>query len=195
MVRRFARKRGMREEPQRAESIIERHHDHAAARQRLSVVDTLRCCAGKVAAARNPHHHRPCRTTRRPLSRPHVQKQAVFAGGLDRIADDWCCRLRADGAICRVASRTPDQGCTAIGSRHRRSPVGGAAKGMPLNTAPLLSAAPRICPPVTPTIGAVCARLPTTATPTMSIGITTRIRSPNFIAGRPSHMMAPDCMR
>src|SRR6185369_13137055 len=80
-----------------------------------------------------------------------------------------------------VASRTPDQGCTVIGSRHRRSPVGGAAKGMPLNTAPLLSAAPRICPPVTPTIGAVCARLPNTATPTMSIAITTRIMFPQFV--------------
>ena len=29
------------------------------------------------------------------------------------------------------AARTPDHGCTGRGGRHRRSPIGGAAKGIP----------------------------------------------------------------
>src|SRR5581483_441599 len=37
-----------------------------------------------------------------------------------------------------VVSRTPGQGVTGCGSRHRRSPTGGAANGIPLNTAPPL---------------------------------------------------------
>jgi hypothetical protein len=52
-----------------------------------------------------------------------------------------------------LASCTPDQGLTGIGSRQRSSPTGGAAYGMPLNTAPPFSSiAPRISPPVTATV-------------------------------------------
>src|SRR4051794_14864132 len=40
-----------------------------------------------------------------------------------------CCMHRGANS---VAGRMPDQRATGCGSRHRRSPIGGAAKGMPL---------------------------------------------------------------
>src|SRR5690242_8786936 len=57
-----------------------------------------------------------------------------------------------------VASRTPGHGFTGIGSRQRKSPTGGVAKGMPLKTAPRSRRLPpRIFPPVTVTTGDSCA--------------------------------------
>src|SRR5688572_19275070 len=84
-----------------------------------------------------------------------------------------------------VASRTPDHGWTAIGSRQRRSPVGGAANGMPLNTAPPASLVPRTCPPVTFTTGSDCARPVATAAQTSNTAMTARIR---FLLVRTSSM-------
>jgi hypothetical protein len=49
---------------------------------------------------------------------------------------------------------TPLQGFTGMGSRHRRSPSGGSAYGIPRKTAaPSFSDWPWICPPVIPTMG------------------------------------------
>src|SRR5690242_20573517 len=44
---------------------------------------------------------------------------------------------------------TPDQGLTGAGAFQRRSPVGGAANGMPLKIERPLSATPLTVPPVT----------------------------------------------
>src|SRR5262249_30898376 len=60
----------------------------------------------------------------------------------------------AHGGPSVVASRVPIHGLTGIGSRQRRSPTGGCANGIPRKAAPPLSSnAPRICPPVTETLG------------------------------------------
>src|SRR5271157_6623440 len=45
-----------------------------------------------------------------------------------------------------VASRTPDQEGTGCGSRQRRLPTGGIAKGMPLNTTELPCSKPTRAP-------------------------------------------------
>src|SRR5580658_6373591 len=54
-----------------------------------------------------------------------------------------------------VASRIPLQALTGAGSRHRRSPTGGSAKGRPRNAAPsgFGSTRPRTLPPVRDTTG------------------------------------------
>src|SRR6185295_12801955 len=44
---------------------------------------------------------------------------------------------------------TPDQGLTGAGDFQRRSPTGGAAKGMPLNIEMPFSVVPLTAPPVT----------------------------------------------
>src|SRR5262245_39796172 len=55
-----------------------------------------------------------------------------------------------------VASRTPLQFFTGIGSRQRNAPIGGRAKGIPLKAdPPFARTSPRISPPVTETTGAV----------------------------------------
>lgn len=51
-------------------------------------------------------------------------------------------------------SRVPVHGPAGMGSRQRKSPIGGFAYGMPLNTAPPLSSiVPRMRPPLTRTVG------------------------------------------
>src|SRR5258706_12122754 len=62
----------------------------------------------------------------------------------------WLLGSCAQGAPYAVASRTPAHAVTGIGSRQRNAPTGGAAYGMPLNTAPPFSSiAPLTSPPVT----------------------------------------------
>src|SRR5579871_3117068 len=57
-----------------------------------------------------------------------------------------------------VASRMPVHVGTGAGSRQRRSPTGGAAKGIPLKTAPpSFRRLPRMFPPVTMAEGGSCA--------------------------------------
>ena len=76
-----------------------------------------------------------------------------------------------------VASRTSDHRSTGIGSRQRRPPIGGAANGIPLNTAPpAASAAPRIWPPVTLTIRVDWEPVASMATTMTSATIRARIR-------------------
>jgi hypothetical protein len=45
-----------------------------------------------------------------------------------------------------VADRTPFHGFTGCGGRHRNTPIGGWAKGMPLNTSTPFSIEPEITP-------------------------------------------------
>jgi hypothetical protein len=67
------------------------------------------------------------------------------------------------------ASRIPPQGLTGAGSRHRKSPTGGSAKGRPRNAAPsgFGNSSPRTWPPVMDTTGPVagaCAKTDAQAT-------------------------------
>ena len=48
-----------------------------------------------------------------------------------------------------LASLVPSQGTTGWGAFHLRSPTGGAAKGIPLNTSMSSATVPRIMPPST----------------------------------------------
>src|SRR6185295_19108485 len=50
------------------------------------------------------------------------------------------------------AARTPFQATTDCGAFHRRSPTGGAANGMPLNTRTPFAVVPEIWPPSTATV-------------------------------------------
>ena len=50
---------GVGEEPERAESVVERDHHHVAAgREGRGVVEQVRAAALAEAAAVDPHHHR-----------------------------------------------------------------------------------------------------------------------------------------
>src|SRR5689334_3479023 len=53
----------------------------------------------------------------------------------------------------------PDQDFTGIGSRQRKSPIGGAANGIPLKTAALPSVEPRSWPVVIVTVGGPSAKI------------------------------------
>src|SRR5688572_19710348 len=55
----------------------------------------------------------------------------------------------AQGSAKAVVCLMPLQGITGCGARQRRSPTGGAANGIPLKAATLLSTVPRTVPPVT----------------------------------------------
>jgi hypothetical protein len=50
-----------------------------------------------------------------------------------------------------VALRTPSHGATGAGNRHRRSPTGGAANGIPRHARDCIRTSPEIIPPVTVT--------------------------------------------
>src|SRR6266566_2768092 len=81
----------------------------------------------------------------------------------------WPPEFCAQGAPKAVASRTPLHDFTDTGSRHRKSPNGGCANGMPLKTAPpSFKMAPRIWPPVTATVGPESTVLAGTASTTMA---------------------------
>src|SRR5215510_9521875 len=79
---------------------------------------------------------------------------------------------------------TPAHATTGCGGFHRRSPTGGAANGMPLNTHAPSTSVPAICPPSTFTISAPANRRcePATVRAAASETITTRgietLRSP-----------------
>ena len=65
---------------------------------------------------------------------------------------------KAVGGVCgaigpnSVASRTPDQGTTGWGGRHRRGPTGGAANGIPENAHTPSRSRPCTLPPATSTM-------------------------------------------
>ncbi len=87
--------------------------------------------------------HSGAQTLRKRQSSLPLDAASVF-----QLASIW-----AHVAPYSPASRTPCHGSTGAGGFQRRSPTGGAANGMPLNTAPLCWARPRIWPPVTATMG------------------------------------------
>ena len=77
MLRQFGGERGMGEEAQHADAIVDRHHDHAALGQPRAVEGRTRGRAYLEAAAVDPHHDR-----QRALGvdrRPDVQGEAILA--------------------------------------------------------------------------------------------------------------------
>ena len=83
-----------------AEAVVHRHHHHIPdPRQMLAVDARLRASADRVAAAMNPHQHRPLAGIR--ARRPNVQVEAVFAdpmrGNADQLAD-----VAGDGGLHRT---------------------------------------------------------------------------------------------
>ncbi len=74
---RLLRQRGVREEPEPADAVVEAHEHDAALRELRAVVDRGRAAAVDEAAAVDPHHHRQRR--RRPFRRtPDVEDEAVL---------------------------------------------------------------------------------------------------------------------
>ena len=68
---------GMGEEAEGPQAVVGGHHDHALLRHRAAVEDPGAASARAVAAAVEPHHHRPALA--HPRRRPQVQGQAVLA--------------------------------------------------------------------------------------------------------------------
>jgi hypothetical protein len=94
---------GMREEPQRADAIVERDHDHAAAAGELAAV-VIVALAAEQAAAVKPHHDRKARPGLRFGSRrEHVEIEAVF--GLARRREHAALGLRAGVSELRRVQR------------------------------------------------------------------------------------------
>jgi len=86
--------RGMREESEQAEPIVQRHHDHAVRRERSAVVVRIAAATEHEAAAMQPHHHRQVGGAG---GCPHVREQAVLVVGAPGEA---CLRARASDDDC-----------------------------------------------------------------------------------------------
>src|SRR5687767_8188554 len=88
-----------------------------------------------------------------------VQTSRYRQSSLAEMPGAW---LFSDAGFCMqadanaVACFTPDQDLTGCGAFHRRSPTGGAAKGMPLNVETSFATVPATRPPVT-FASAICA--------------------------------------
>jgi hypothetical protein len=94
------------------------------------------------------------RNSPRRVSTPSLASVIDWATPPSRRSERGNPPWKPHGAPNSVASRTPAHGVTGIGSRQRRSPMGGCANGIPLKTAPPFSSvAPCTCPPVTATTG------------------------------------------
>src|SRR5687767_13826539 len=82
-LRRFPGERGMSEKAERAEAVVDRHHD-----------DTKRCENSRVVAtatvrersAVQPHHHRALSTE---LGCENVERQAILVGGSEARRTLW----------------------------------------------------------------------------------------------------------
>ena len=79
-VRRFRTQFGQRQKSQRPQPVIHRHHHHTVPRQGSAVIGRRIGAAAGVASAVEPHHYR-LGLLRRPLRRPHIERQTVFACG------------------------------------------------------------------------------------------------------------------
>jgi len=74
----FARQRGVREEAEFAEPVVQRNDHNAALGKIGTVIELDSGAAGHERAAIDPHHHRQLRGWH-GVGRPHVQRKAVFA--------------------------------------------------------------------------------------------------------------------
>ena len=101
-----------------------------------------------------------------------------------------------------AAWRTPVQRATGWGGRHRRSPTGGAAKGMPLKEATPSATTPRSSPPSTRTRGGACecATVPTPIAAASAASEQTRslvtleaLLNPSPRSARIPHPFRPHC--
>ena len=96
-VRRRARgQQRMREQAERPEAVVDRHHDDAAARQLRAVVARLRAGVLLEGAAMEPHQHRHRAAGRRLRGRPDVEEQAVLGLRVARVVDGVLRRRRAE---------------------------------------------------------------------------------------------------
>ena len=140
---------------ERAEPVVEAHvHDPPAAHESLALTREVTRGARAVSAAVDEHHDRQGAT--HPTSRTGActftlrqsssAAMTLIAGRTSRITCAW-------GAIApnADASRMPRHGTTGAGALNRRSPIGGAAYGMPRQASISPSRTPRTTPPVTRT--------------------------------------------
>ena len=116
------------EEAKRAEAIVEGHHDDALARQVLAVELRIGGGAFVEAAAIDPDEHRPALARRRAAVQTFTVRQSSLIAR--PAASAACCGQTAPN---RSACLTPCHGAGRVGRRKRRSPTGGATKGMPRN--------------------------------------------------------------
>jgi hypothetical protein len=130
---RFRGERGVREEAERAEPVVERDDDGALLRQPAAVVPLLAPEAGEESAAVDPHHHRP-QVVAAERRRPHVEVEAVLRyAGRKRIDVAEGTRLHAvlAEAIGGTHGAPPRGGLRRSPPQvpHRRRGVGDAAEG------------------------------------------------------------------
>ena len=132
---RFARERWVRQKPQRSQSVLEAHHNHAATSEVGPIGARQRGSTAGESSTVDPHHDRePLPASGR--RGPDVERETVLARRRRRqrqparreVSGLRTLRSEARG----VSNVSPRFG--GAGARHRRSPVGGAAYGMPLNT-------------------------------------------------------------
>ncbi len=122
----------MRQEPEHGEAVVHGHRNHALAGQARPIVARFRAVAGHESPAEEIDEHGQAVLAMHGR-RPDVEIKAVLADSIRskvHVAEDW--PLHGAGPNLSVR-RTPSHGLTGCGGCHRKSPTGGAAKGMPRN--------------------------------------------------------------
>src|SRR5215204_3252827 len=117
---RFLRQLGVREEPERAEPVVEGDDDRALRGEILAVVPLQAAGAAGEPAAVDPQHHRtPIALT--IGAGPDVEREAVLAGRWLPRRLCGCCRLRRCSwrCCCRCCCRCAGCSWRARGRRAR----------------------------------------------------------------------------
>ncbi len=128
----------MGKKPECAKPVADRDHHRTAPRELIAPVERHGRVAIGEAAAVNPHDYRQISGT---SGRPDVEVETILADTWRRLPGMEVPACIQAGAN-EVAERVPSHGLSGCGSRHRRSPTGGCAKGTPLYATTALSSVP-----------------------------------------------------
>src|SRR5690349_10689140 len=130
-MRRFSSQIGVREEPEKSETVVHRDYDDVMLNQRLAARALIRR-ASEVATARDPHHDGLPLATGVHRGRPDIQEETILPSNLLRVANQvgiLRARRTVRGRVAHVTPRLDRQRLTPSQRTYGRSRVTNSEEG------------------------------------------------------------------